>query len=68
MSGRNAWTYLYVCLAIMPIVSFLSFSQPYVLTEIIGMPPEQHGQVTGLLITMHEIVVLALISWVGWPF
>lgn len=65
MSGRNAWTYLYVSLAIMPIVGFLSFSQPYVLTEIIGIPPEQHGQVTGLLITMHEIIILALISWAG---
>jgi MFS family permease len=65
ISGRNAWTYLYVSLAIMPIVSFLSFSQPYVLTELIGMPPERHGQVTGYLITMHEIVVLALISFIG---
>ena len=65
MSGLNAWTYLYVSLAIMPIVSFLSFSQPYVLTEIIGVPPEQHGQITGFLITMHEIVVLALISFIG---
>ena len=65
MSRRNAWTYLYVCMAIMPVVSFLSFSQPYVLTEIIGIPPARHGQVTGLLITMHEIVVLALISFAG---
>jgi MFS family permease len=65
MAGRNAWTYLYVALAIMPIVSFLSFSQPYVLTEIIGIPPEEHGRVTGSLITMHEIVVLALVSFVG---
>jgi MFS family permease len=65
MSGLNAWTYLYVCLAIMPVISFLSFSQPYVLTEIIGIPPERHGQVTGLLITMHEIVVLALVSFAG---
>jgi threonine dehydrogenase-like Zn-dependent dehydrogenase len=40
MSGLNAWTYLYVCLAIMPVISFLSFSQPYVLTEIIGIPPD----------------------------
>jgi MFS family permease len=65
MTGRNAWTYLYVCLAIMPVISFLSFSQPYVLTEIIGIPAGQHGQVTGLLITMHEIVVLALVSFAG---
>ena len=65
ISRLNAWTYLYVCFAIMPVVSFLSFSQPYVLTEMIGIPPERHGQVTGLLITMHEIVVLALISFAG---
>jgi MFS family permease len=65
VSARNAWTYLYTCLAIMPVISFLSFSQPYVLTELVGIPPERHGQVTGLLITMHEIVVLLLISIAG---
>ena len=65
MSGLNAWTYLYVSLTIMPVISFLSFSQPYVLTEIIGIPAERHGQVTGLLMTIHEIVVLALISFAG---
>ncbi len=65
MTGRNAWTYLYVCMAIMPVISFLSFSQPYVLTEMIGIPPAKHGQVTGLLITMHEIVVLLLVSFAG---
>jgi len=65
ISRRNAWTYLYVSLSIMPIVSFLSFSQPYVLTEIVGLPPEQHGQVTGWLTTLHEIVVLSLVSLVG---
>ncbi|MBL8223743.1 MAG: MFS transporter [Chromatiales bacterium] len=65
ISALNAWTWLYACLAIMPVISFLSFSQPYVLTEIIGIPPDRHGQVTGLLITMHEVVVLALVSFAG---
>ena len=65
ISRLNAWTYLYVSLTIMPAISFLSFSQPYVLTEIIGIPAAQHGQVTGLLMTIHEIVVLALISFAG---
>ncbi len=65
ITRRNAWTYLYVALSIMPVVSFLSFSQPYVLTEIVGLPPEQHGQVTGWLTTLHEIVVLSLVSLVG---
>ncbi len=65
ISCRNAWTFMYVSLAIMPIVSFLSFSQPYVLTEIVGIPLERHGQVTGWLTTIHEVVVLALVSYVG---
>ena len=65
ISGRNAWTYLYVCMAIMPVISFLSFSQPYVLSEVIGLPVEKHGQVTGLLTTMQEIVVLLLVSFAG---
>jgi hypothetical protein len=65
MGGLNAWTCLCVCLAIMPVISFLGFSKPYVLTGIIGIPPEQHGQVKGLLITMHEIVVLAPVSVAG---
>ncbi len=65
ISRLNAWTFLYVALAVMPIVSFMSFSQPYVLTEMVGIPPEQHGQVTGWLTTVHEIIVLVLISFVG---
>lgn len=65
VSRRNAWTFLYVSLAIMPIVSFLSFSQPYVLTELVGIPPERHGQVTGWLTTLHEVVVLSLVSFAG---
>jgi MFS family permease len=65
VSSLNAWAFLYVAFAIMPIVSFLSFSQPYVLTEIIGIPPELHGQVTGWLTTIQEIVVLALVSFAG---
>ncbi len=65
ITATNAWTYLYSAFAIMPIVSFLSFSQPYVLTEIVGIPPERHGQVTGWLTTIHEVVILALVSIAG---
>jgi len=65
ISGVNAWTFLYVNLMIMPIVSFLSFSQPYVLNEIVGIPPEQHGRITGYLVTMQEILALCLIGFVG---
>ncbi len=65
ISGLNAWTYLYVSFAIMPVVSFLSFSQPYVLNEIVGLPQAEHGRVTGFLVTMQEIVALALVGLAG---
>lgn len=65
ISGLNAYTYLYVSLIVMPIVSFLSFTQPYVLNEIVGIPLEQQGRVTGFLVTMQEIVALCLIGFVS---
>ena len=65
ISSTNAWTFLYLNFMIMPIVSFLSISQPYVLSEIIGVPPEEQGRITGLLVTMQEVVALCLIGLVG---
>lgn len=65
ISGVNAWTFLYLNFMIMPIVSFLSISQPYVLSEIIGIPPEEQGRITGFLVTMQEVVALGLIGIVG---
>lgn len=65
ISRGNAWTFLYLNLMIMPIVSFLSFSQPYVLKEIVGIPPEEQGRITGFLVTMQEIVALCLVGFAG---
>ncbi|TFG85586.1 MAG: MFS transporter [Chromatiales bacterium] len=65
ISGTNAWTFLFLNFMIMPIVAFLSISQPYVLSEIVGIPPEEHGRITGFLVTMQEIVALLLIGSVG---
>lgn len=65
ISGLNAGTYLYVSLMVMPIVSFLSFTQPYVLNEIVGIPLAEQGRITGFLSTMQEIVALCLIGFVS---
>ena len=65
ISGINACTFLYLNFMIMPIVSFLSISQPYVLSEIISIPPEEQGRITGFLVTMQEVVALGLIGLVG---
>lgn len=65
ISGVNAWTFLYLNFMIMPIVSFLSISQPYVLSEIVGVPVAETGRLTGYLSTMQEFVALAIINVVG---
>jgi len=65
ISGLNAWTFLYTNFMIMPIVAFLSISQPYVLSEIVGIPESEQGRITGFLVTMQEVVALALIGIVG---
>ena len=65
ITGLNASTYLYVSFIVMPIVSFLSFTQPYVLNEIVGIPLEEQGRLTGFLSTMQEIIALCLIGFVS---
>lgn len=65
VSGVNAWTFLYLNFMIMPVVSFLSISQPYVLNELVGVPAAEQGRLTGYLSTMQEIIALLLINIVG---
>lgn len=65
ISGINAWTFLYLNFMIMPVVSFLSIAQPYVLSEIVGVPAAETGRLTGYLSTMQEFVALGLINLVG---
>jgi MFS family permease len=55
----NAGAYLYSAL------SFLSFAQPYVLTEIVKVPAEETGRITALLVTMQEILSLCLVGYIG---
>ncbi len=65
VSRTNAWTFLYTNFMIMPVVAFLSIAQPYILSEVVGIPPEEQGRITGFLVTMQEIVGLVLIGFVG---
>lgn len=46
-------------------MSFINASQPYVLTEIIGIPFEEQGSVSGRLVFIQEIVLLTLLTPVG---
>jgi MFS family permease len=61
----NAGAFLYSSFVAIVLFSFLSFAQPYVLTEIVRVPPEEAGRLTGLLVTMQEIISLCLVGYIG---
>lgn len=65
ISRLNAWTYLYQSFVTVALFSFLSFAQPYVLSEVLKVPAAQAGRITGGLVTMQEIVALLLIGYAG---
>jgi MFS family permease len=65
ISRLNAWTYLYQSFVTVALFSFLSFAQPYVLSEVLRIPADQAGRITGALVTMQEIVGLLLVGYAG---
>lgn len=65
ISRLNAATYLYQSFVTVALFSFLSFAQPYVLSEVLRIPAESTGRITGGLMTMQEIVGLLLVGYAG---
>ena len=65
ISRLNFYTLLYASFFTIASSVFLSFSQPYVFNEILGIPLEKQGQLSGDLVLYAEIVVILLISPLG---
>jgi MFS family permease len=65
ITRRNALTYLYASFFTIGTVSFMSFMQPYVLSENLLMPVAEQGRATGMLSFSYEVVMLLLIAPVG---
>jgi len=65
VTRRNALTYLYASFFTIGTVSFMSFMQPYVLSENLLMPVAEQGRATGMLSFSYEVVMLLLIAPVG---
>jgi MFS family permease len=65
MSLLNGWTYLYQSFVAVALLSFFSFAQPYVMSEVLKIPTEETGRITGALLTMQEIVGLLLVGYAG---
>ena len=65
LNRLNIYTLLYASFFTIASSVFLSFSQPYVFTEILGIPIDAQGKLSGTLVLYAEIVVLCLISPLG---
>jgi MFS family permease len=64
-SKTNGLTLLFACLTGIPFLVIINFIQPYILSEMLNLPQEQQGSISGYLAIMHEIVVLVLVSPFG---
>jgi MFS family permease len=65
ISRLNVSTYFYSAYIFVTLVTFLNFVQPYILTEVLGVPVEQQGRTTGYLNFVQECTALLLMSVVG---
>ena len=65
ISRLNACTYFFSSFMFVTLVTFLNFVQPYILDEVLNVPPDRQGSVTGMLNFVHEGVALIVMGLVG---
>ena len=65
VSRRNALTYFYAAFFTIGMVAFLSFMQPYLLTENLGIPADEQGRATSILALPYEFAFMLMIGPLG---
>lgn len=65
VSGPNVATMLFAAFGTIAMMSFMSFIQPYVLTELLNVPEDEQGALTGNLHAFQEAVFICLAGLVG---
>jgi len=65
LSRANATTIVFASFVSVAMIVFMSLFQPYVLNEIVQIPPARQGQVTGYLSAMQEVIVVLLVGFTG---
>ena len=61
----NAVTVWFASLLTIGLAAFMSFAQPYVLTEMVHVPKAEQGTITGQLAFFQEVVVVLLVGFIG---
>ena len=65
VTGPNLATMLFAAFGTLATISFMSFMQPYVLTELLQIPEEEQGRLTGNLHAFQEVVFIAVAGLIG---
>ncbi len=65
VSRRNALTYFYAAFFTIGMVVFLSFMQPYLLTENLKIPSAEQGRATSLLALPYEFAFMLMVGPLG---
>ena len=65
ISRRNALTYFYAAFFTIGLVSIVSFMQPYLLSNNLGLATDEEGRATSILQVSYEIVVLLAVGPLG---
>ena len=62
----NFWSFLYASFIVIGMLAGMNILQPYVLTEILQIPRDQQGTISGTLGMWQEILAIILINPFGW--
>jgi MFS family permease len=65
VSGPNVATMMFAAFGTIAMMSFMSFIQPYVLTELLHVPKADQGALTGNLHAFQEAIFILLAGLVG---
>jgi MFS family permease len=65
ITGVNLTVMMFAGFGTMSIISFMSFMQPYVFTELLQIPEQEQGRLTGNLHAFQEILFIAVAGFVG---
>lgn len=65
LTRANIVTVNFAAFSTVSTITFISLMQPYVLTEMLHVPIERQGTLTGYLAALQEAVVIAMIGVVG---
>ena len=64
-SGFNMITFYWACLVGILLQTFVPQMQPYLLTEFLGIPEGEQGEVSGNLSFWSELVIIAMVGFWG---